>query len=53
MGEYAQRISDGERVKIGTCEDMLYLRFEDRAKVSALAGNVDPNDDEQIGRAHV
>lgn len=50
MGEYAQRISDGERIKIGTCEDMLYLRFEDRAKVSALAGNVDPNDDEQAGQ---
>lgn len=42
MGEYAIRKSDGERIKIGTCEMMYYLRFEDRDKVQALAGNVDP-----------
>lgn len=42
MGEYATRISDGERVKIGTCEDMLYLRFEDARKVKVEHGNVDP-----------
>lgn len=42
MGEYAIRKSDGERIKIGTCEDMYYLRYEDRAKVRALSGNVDP-----------
>jgi hypothetical protein len=34
MGEYAIRKSDRERVKIGTCADMYYLRFEDRNKVS-------------------
>lgn len=47
MGEYAVRISDGERIKIGTCEDMLYLRFEDRHKVSAENGSVNPNDDRE------
>jgi hypothetical protein len=26
MGEYAKRLSDGEHIKIGTCEDMYYLR---------------------------
>lgn len=41
MGEFAKRISDGERVKIGTCETMYYLRYEDRRKVEALPGNVD------------
>ncbi len=30
MGEYAKRASDGVEVKIGTCEAMYYLRFEDR-----------------------
>lgn len=42
MGEYAIRKSDGARIKIGTCEDMYYLRFEDREKVAPLPGNVDP-----------
>lgn len=49
MGEYAIRKSDGEEVKIGTCEDMLYLRFEDRDQVTGIRGSVDPNDDEQAG----
>ena len=34
MGEYATRKCDGEYIKIGTCESMYYLRFEDRDKVS-------------------
>ena len=42
MGEFATRISDGQEVKIGTCESMYYLRFEDRFKVRALSNNVDP-----------
>jgi hypothetical protein len=42
MGEYAIRKSDGTEVKIGTCESMYYLRFEDRYKVTAKHGNVDP-----------
>lgn len=49
MGEYAIRKLDGERIKIGTCEEMYYLRFEDRNKVKHEHGNVDPNDDEQAG----
>lgn len=42
MGEYAKRKSDGQEVKIGTCEDMLYLRYEDREKVSKLPNSLDP-----------
>lgn len=34
MGEYAIRKSDNEEIKIGTCEMMYYLRYEDRHKVS-------------------
>ena len=33
MGEYAKRYSDGQEVKIGTCHNMYYLRWEDRNKV--------------------
>lgn len=43
MGEYAIRKSDSERVKIGTCEAMYYLRFEDRFKVQGEAHSVDPS----------
>jgi hypothetical protein len=42
MGEYAIRKSDGAHIKIGTCEDMYYLRYEDRDKVRPLPNNVDP-----------
>jgi hypothetical protein len=42
MGEYARRRDNGAHVKIGTCEDMLYLRWEDRGAVAALPGNTDP-----------
>jgi hypothetical protein len=42
MGEYAIRKSDNERVKIGTCEDMYYLRFEQRFDVIPVQGSVDP-----------
>jgi hypothetical protein len=45
MGEYAIRKSDGQRVKIGTCESMYYLRYEDRNKVTHESGNVDPMKD--------
>lgn len=40
MGEYASYA--GSRTKIGTCEDMLYLRADQRFSVRALPGNVDP-----------
>jgi hypothetical protein len=33
MSENATRISDGERIKIGTCESMYYLRFDQRGDV--------------------
>jgi hypothetical protein len=42
MGEYAKRKSDGVEVKIGTCESMYYLRYEDRAKVAKLPNSLDP-----------
>ena len=42
MGEYAKLIGSGEEVKIGTCEDMLYLRFDQRHQVWPQRGNVDP-----------
>lgn len=40
MGEYAKRNSDGQEIKIGTCEDMYYIRFEDRDKVSPLPNSI-------------
>ena len=43
MGEYAKRKSDGQEVKIGTCESMYYLRYEDRDAVGALPGNIKPS----------
>jgi hypothetical protein len=49
MGEFAERISDQSEMKIGTCEEMFYLRFEDRAKVAALRGGVDVNNPEHAG----
>jgi hypothetical protein len=43
MGEYAIRKSDRQSVKIGTCEEMLYLRWDDRSKVAAEPNSVDVN----------
>lgn len=43
MGEYA-KFRD-ERVKIGTCEDMYYLRADQRHLVRHENGNVDPVED--------
>lgn len=40
MGEYASY--GGQRVKIGTCENMYYLRADQRHRVGALSGNVNP-----------
>jgi hypothetical protein len=40
MGEYAN--VNGSYTKIGTCENMYYLRYEDRMKVSPVSGNIDP-----------
>ncbi len=40
MGEYAKL--NGEEIKIGTCEDMYYLRAGQAHLVEVLPGNVDP-----------
>lgn len=40
MGEYAKY--GGEEIKIGTCENMYYLRADQACMVQALPGNVDP-----------
>ena len=50
MGEYATRISDGASIKIGTCEEMFYLRFEDRDKVRAQQNSVDVGLDKVAGQ---
>lgn len=39
MGEYATRKSDGEEIKIGTCENMYYIRWEDKSKVTPNKNN--------------
>lgn len=43
MGEYAHY--GDHKVKIGTCEEMYYLRYDQRTKVQPLSGNVDPVQD--------
>ncbi len=48
MGEYAVRKSDGTEIKIGTCEMMYYIRYEDRAKVSYLPGNVNTSTEDGL-----
>lgn len=45
MGEFAIRKHDGEQIKIGTCEELFYLRYEDRGKIDPLPGNVNPQTD--------
>jgi hypothetical protein len=51
MGEFARRLADGQEIKIGTCEEMLYLRFEDRHLVGATdRGHTDVNDPEIAGK---
>lgn len=41
MGEYAKRLDEVE-IKIGTCESMYYLRYEDRLKVLAIQNSLNP-----------
>lgn len=41
MGEFATY--NRQDVKIGTCEAMYYLRWDDRQKVQRLPGNADPS----------
>ncbi len=40
MGEYAK--FNGHEIKIGTCECMYFLRYEDRNKVEQLPNSLDP-----------
>ena len=42
MGEYAKY--NGQEIKIGTCEDMYYLRFQQRHEVETLPNSVDLSD---------
>lgn len=46
MGEYAK--FNGESIKIGTCEDMYYLRYDQRGLVIHESGNVDVTDRETV-----
>jgi hypothetical protein len=46
MGEFAKY--NGARIKIGVCELLYYLRFEDRDKVTPLENNVNPQKDTNI-----
>jgi hypothetical protein len=46
VGEYAIRKCDGAEIKIGTCEDMYYLRADQRHQVTPLDGNADPGEDD-------
>lgn len=48
MGEYAERESDRQEIKIGTCESMYYLRYSDRNKVRGIKNSLDPNDEKTI-----
>ena len=41
MGEYARY--NGQHIKMGTCEDMYYLRADQRHLVQPELGSVDPN----------
>jgi hypothetical protein len=43
MGEFANYA--GQKIKIGTCDEMLYLRYEDRHLVEWIKGNVDAASD--------
>jgi hypothetical protein len=40
MGEYAKL--GNQTIKIGTCEDMYYLRYDDRYRLVHISGNINP-----------
>lgn len=50
MGEYAQRKSDGNSIKIGTCEDMYYLRANQADQITATRGSLDPQNEQTAQR---
>jgi hypothetical protein len=43
MGEYALD-ANGHQIKLGTCEWLYYLRYDDRAKVTPCANSLDPRE---------
>jgi len=47
MGEYSTH--NGQSIKIGTCEDMYYLRYDQRHLVKAERGSVDVNNKTHVG----
>lgn len=44
MGEYARLKDSGDEVKIGTCESMLYLRFDQVDQIEPMARSLDAGD---------
>lgn len=46
MGEYATY--RGQRIKIGTCEDMLYLRWDQASLVTPERGSLNPTDPDTL-----
>ena len=46
MGEYAKLGRD--KIKIGTCENLYYLRYDQRHQITPEPGNVDPTDQRQV-----
>lgn len=49
MGEYAKY--EGEKIKVGTCEDMYYLRFDQLNLIESLPGEIDFSKDNQLQSA--
>jgi hypothetical protein len=48
MGENATY--NGQQIKIGTCENMYYLRYSDIGKIQSLSGNVDVHDQKTVNQ---
>jgi hypothetical protein len=48
MGEYATY--NEQEIKIGTCENMYYLRYSDIGKIRSRDGNVDVNDPKTVNQ---
>jgi hypothetical protein len=46
MGEYAKY--NRHEVKIGTCENLYYLRHDQRWDISPMSGNVNPQSDREL-----
>lgn len=40
MGEYGKL--DGKEIKLGTCEDMFYLRADQASRIEPMPGNINP-----------